>query len=168
MKLTLMLVLSLAVLSAYAQQPPRVIEKEQIQVRDDGLRYEVGVADPYTGTVVEYYSNGQKLEEYNYVNGVLHGVGTHWFEDGQKASEGNYVNGWLHGVVTEWDFNGQKRRETPYVNGKAEGVATYWDESGQKLFEKCFRDDREDKGWQQGVFFDYNEVKDRPERQPCP
>ena len=176
MKLTLMLVLSLAVLSACAQKPPRVIEYEQIQERD-GLVYEVGAADPYTGTVVEHYSNGQKKIEGNVVNGKPEGVKTEWYENGQKRVERNYVNGKQEGIETKWYENGQKKVENNYVNGKPEGIETEWyengqkrtegnvvngqyngvftrwDENGQKLSETCFRNDLEFV-WQEG--------------QPCP
>ena len=148
MKLALMLVLSLAVLSAYAQQPPRVIEYEQTQVRD-GLVYEVGVADPYTGTVVEHYPNGQKKVEGNVVNGKPEGAFTAWYENGQKKVERNYVNGIREGVETEWYENGQKKTEGNVVNGQQNGVFTRWDENGQKLSETCFRNDLEFV-WQEG------------------
>ena len=115
MKLALMLVLSLAVLSACAQKPPRVIEYEQTQVRD-GLVYEVGVADPYTGTVVEHYPNGQRKVECNVVNGKPEGAFTAWYENGQKRTEGNVVNGQYNGVFTRWDENGQKLSETCFRN----------------------------------------------------
>ena len=75
--------------------------------------------NPYTGTYLCKYDNGQKEKEGGYKDGRLIGKWTVWYESGQKKSEVNYKNGKLDGKLIEWfQFNGQIKREENYKNGK--------------------------------------------------
>ena len=75
--------------------------------------------NPYTGTYLCKYDNGQKEKEGRYKDGRLIGKWTVWFKSGQKKSEANYKNGKLDGKLIEWfQFNGEIKREENYKNGK--------------------------------------------------
>ena len=47
---------------------------------------------------IEYYENGNKKSEFNYVNGVKHGKQTEWYENGEKKSDWSFVDGIFRGA----------------------------------------------------------------------
>jgi antitoxin component YwqK of YwqJK toxin-antitoxin module len=61
----------------------REVEAENLLERG-GLKYEVNSEQPFTGTAISYYENGQKYREGELRNGNLHGEVTEWYENGQK------------------------------------------------------------------------------------
>jgi len=67
------------------------------------------------------------------------GIWTEWYDNGQKKSEGEYLLGMRVGLWTEWHDNGQKATETEYVDGVEEGRRTRWLKSGQIEREAIFR-----------------------------
>ncbi len=62
-----------------------------------------------TGLWEEWYDNGQKREESNYLDGVLNGLWTRWWDNGKKESEGNFKNGKKNGKWTTWFNDGVVR-----------------------------------------------------------
>ena len=95
--------------------------KEGICFETDGQNvvFLLNETDPYTGTYLCIYKNGQKEKEGKYQDGKLIGKWTIWYESGQKKSEENYKNGKLDGKLIEWfQFNGEIKREENYKNGK--------------------------------------------------
>ncbi|MCO4811807.1 MAG: hypothetical protein KC572_09405, partial [Gammaproteobacteria bacterium] len=62
-----LIVVCLAILIG-CETEKEVIDLEQLQSRQ-GIFYEVNSAEPYTGTVVNWYENGQKRMESNFVDG---------------------------------------------------------------------------------------------------
>ena len=82
--------------------------------------------NPYTGTYLCKFDNGQKEREGRYKNGKLDGKWTVWYENGQKESEVNYKNGKLDGKSTWWSKKGQKVRQKNYINGKLDGKLIEW------------------------------------------
>jgi len=61
----------------------------------------------------------------------MHGLATEWYENGQKKAEGNYVDGKKHGLTTMWYENGQKQAEVNYVDGKSKSVSKFGNENKQ-------------------------------------
>ena len=86
MKLIIALVLSLGVYCAQAKEPYRVIDSKEIELRGDAS-YEIGAANPFTGSVVAHGPGGQKLLEQSIVNGKPEGATTVWYPDGKKGRE---------------------------------------------------------------------------------
>jgi antitoxin component YwqK of YwqJK toxin-antitoxin module len=82
MKNTILILISLLVFTG-------VIEGKEVTYLQDrnGIKYEVNSEVGYTGKYVEWYRNGQKKVEENYVDGKLDGVVTYWYENGQKFFE---------------------------------------------------------------------------------
>ncbi|MBI5684257.1 MAG: hypothetical protein HZC54_04185 [Verrucomicrobia bacterium] len=100
------------------------------------LREPVLVNAPYppggfTGTWVEWYSNGQKGQETKYVNSRPDGPFTHWYSDGKKKSEGTWHGFVYDGPRNAWYANGQKASELNNKDGKSEGLQTEWYANGQ-------------------------------------
>jgi len=85
----------------------------------------------FTGTWTEWYSNGQKGHEEQYMNGRPDGRFTRWYSDGKKKSEGAWHGFVFDGPRNEWHANGQKACELNYKDGKFEGLQTGWYANGQ-------------------------------------
>ena len=91
------------------------------------------------GLVIYWYENGQKMIEWNYLNGKLNGTQIHWYENGQKKSVSHYKNGEDNGLFTEWFENGNKRVEVNRENGAANGLTIEWYEDGSKKAETMWK-----------------------------
>jgi len=100
---------------------------------DDGQKKEEGeyLNGKENGKWTYWYDNGQKRKETEYINGKQNGKWTFWYQNGEKYSEGEYVNGEENCKWTIWYKNGQKKKEGEYVNGEKNGKWTIWHENGQ-------------------------------------
>ena len=58
---------------------------------------------------IEWYENGYKKNEKNYLNGFLEGKYEEWYENGQKQEEGYCKIGRRDGKWEEWYENGYKK-----------------------------------------------------------
>jgi antitoxin component YwqK of YwqJK toxin-antitoxin module len=83
--------------------------------------------------------NNVALTEKNgkyYLNGkIFSGTAVEYYTNGNRAYEGKIVNGLREG---KWDWyyeNGVTRLEENYSNGKLTGKKIAWDESGKIVFE---------------------------------
>ena len=76
-----------------------------------------GVEPSKNGLYNEWYDNGQKTVEYNYINGKIEGFAQTWHPNGIKLSENSCVNGKIEGIYKQWDDKGVKTEECNYVNG---------------------------------------------------
>lgn len=61
---------------------------------------------PFTGIIVEYYSNGNLSYEKTVVNGSTEGRVASYYENGQIEDEHFEKNNRLYGIYKEWDENG--------------------------------------------------------------
>lgn len=87
-------------------------------VRRDGLVYERGRGDPYTGTVTTRHDDGWIERTVNYEDGMLNGAKTIWYKNGKKRYEARYVDGHRHGLVTFWDTDGLNPETECYQDGR--------------------------------------------------
>jgi hypothetical protein len=69
---------------------------------------------------------------------VRHGILREWYPNGHKRSESDYVNGLTTGWVTRWFPNGQKAEETHYRFGVPDGRSARWTETGIFLGEELY------------------------------
>ena len=88
-----------------------------------------------------FYENGKKKLTYE-IKDELEGLClvTQWYENGQKETETNYISDKEEGLTTWWYESGQEQAELNYKNNKQEGLATWWYESGSKSGESNFKD----------------------------
>lgn len=70
----------------------RVVEVDKLFERK-GLLYVRKESDPFTGTAVDYWPNGNKRAEGIVVDGKPHGKETWWHENGRKWKEVEYRDG---------------------------------------------------------------------------
>ncbi len=130
-----------------------------------GIFYELGQAQPFSGTLISRFLQGQIQSESHYVDGLTEGLCTNWRESGSKDNEGlykqgkkeglwtwwnakgqqiiekYYKNGLKHGLWNDWHANGQKKVEGNFVHGKREGLVTIWDNTGKKMSETLYKND---------------------------
>ncbi len=121
----------LAAAGCAATKGPGVVAGDRL-VERDGLWYETGSSEPFTGTMVEYWPGGGKKAEIELVGGRVHGKMTEWYEDGGKASETEYHEGELHGTAVGWDEEGRKLAEVEFSGGEEVGRRE-WDEEGNPV-----------------------------------
>ncbi|MFH1532213.1 MAG: toxin-antitoxin system YwqK family antitoxin [Pseudomonadota bacterium] len=123
------------------------------------------------GPFIEWYENGQRQVEKQYVDGVKQGPSRQWYRDGslqavrffeKSAPHGRYARWHVNGRIAEtgeyefgkevgpwtgWFPNGQKESEGMYVVGRQEGPWIYWFPNGQKKREGKF-----DEGQKTGIW----------------
>jgi antitoxin component YwqK of YwqJK toxin-antitoxin module len=99
------------------EEAKQEINSSQLQ-KHNGLYYKIDSETPYTGCVVDKYSNGQKQAEITIKKGKKDGKSTTWYKNGQKRREAIYKDGMKDGKWIEWHENGQKALEMTYKEGK--------------------------------------------------
>ncbi len=90
------------------------------------------------GLVVYYFADARKSYETNYKEGKKNGYATVWYPNGQKQWQTVFREGLTHGVWREWHPDGKKKFEANYSNGKLEGLATWWHENGRIWQERSY------------------------------
>jgi len=124
------LIFALLVFGYAFSQDQRVIKSDKLQLRK-GLYYTINEEKPYSGKVLEYFSNGKKKLEKSIKDGKLHGMIIKWNYDGIKESEISFENGLKWGPYRIWN-NGQPKEEGAYKAGKEDGEWIYWFDNGGK------------------------------------
>jgi hypothetical protein len=115
------------------------VERKQLEVRD-GRFHVPGAATPFTGQVLDYYTDGSPRLRSAVVEGLLHGESTGWFTDGAVELQEQFQAGFAEGTRTTWHPNGQKRSEGQLREGRQQGRYQQWDESGRLTAEAEFTD----------------------------
>lgn len=105
--------------------------KETELVDRDGIQYEIGKENPYTGKVYSYYKNNEKESLAEFKKGILNGEIKNWYSSGKLRVSGKMLDGEKNGNWTAWFPNGTKVREGKYKNNKEEGLFTWWYENGK-------------------------------------
>ena len=93
----------------------------------------------YDGLYSVWYSNGQKLCEGNFKNGMQDGLWTFWNANGQKKSLSNWKDGKEDGLRADWYENGKKKEEMNYKEGKIMS-AEVWKLTGEKCSVTNYKD----------------------------
>lgn len=133
-----------------------VATPSQVENRDGVLRLK-GSAEPFSGLLREWYTNGTlKAEapvrqgrlhgatrgfhpngapqvEETFVEGVSHGLRLRFFEDGSPMSREEIREGRLHGASERFHRNGQRAERGAYVRGEPDGLAESWDATGKPV-----------------------------------
>jgi len=94
-----------------------VVHPSLIEERD-GIAYQIGSDQPFTGSVVTTFASGSKSSEMSYKNGLRDGPATTWYEDGHMRLKSEYKEGVRVGRWTSWDGNGHVMFQKEYVNGR--------------------------------------------------
>jgi antitoxin component YwqK of YwqJK toxin-antitoxin module len=78
---------------------------------------------------------------------VADGLYTEWYPNGQKSLEGEYVDGLKQGPWKVWYENGKLCRTENYLNGKLDGSWKIYHDDGTLKAEETYRDNNRDGRW---------------------
>jgi antitoxin component YwqK of YwqJK toxin-antitoxin module len=113
-------------------------DKPKIEYDNDGRILRIVNKKENKETRISYYSNGNKNDSIEYVNGVMHGIKKVWHENGKQYYQASYRNGENQGTFIEWangkDIIWQSNRN----NGKPHGKQQAWFETGEKKSEENY------------------------------
>jgi hypothetical protein len=112
--------------------------KKSTYTGPSGVLYSSKNNAPCRGILVDFYPNGRKKSEINYIDGLREGSAQWWAITGRLKHIRNYHKGQLSGSWTEY-YEGslQKRQEHLYDNG-TEVMRRGWWPNGEKKFEASF------------------------------
>ena len=82
---------------------------------------------------IQYYEDGSKKMEGNYVNDFRNGTWTAWYRNGQLWSQGDYKDGYAIGTRKVYYPNGKLYIVGDYEHGKRTGDWTFYDSLGTVL-----------------------------------
>jgi antitoxin component YwqK of YwqJK toxin-antitoxin module len=123
----------------------------QVIIDEDGL-YHNEKNELYTGTYIEFYTNGNKLIEVTLDKGLINGPVTLYFETGQINEIRSYKNGEMDGTWTTWNEAGVKIGLANYKENLKHGDWFIWDDEGTLRFEMHYT-----RGKKTGVWKMFNE-----------
>ena len=84
--------------------------------------------DNREGQFTWYYPDGQKQQECEYKNNILHGLFQEWYKNGQPKSRQNLYEGVPDGPMKKWKEDGVIQLEAQYRKGERHGYfITYYD-----------------------------------------
>ena len=89
-----------------------IFHKSEIKFWDNGKIREFDSTNDFEtpkGKRIEWYENGNKVDEVNYKDGVRNGLYTRWYENGNKEKECNIKDDVNNGFYREWYKNGNKK-----------------------------------------------------------
>lgn len=90
------------------------------------------------GLCRQYYGDGRIAREWNYKDGVPHGLNREWRPDGTLEYMRNFKDGQLDGVRRQYFENGRIFKEENYKDGKLEGLTRVWRPDGRLNYEQNY------------------------------
>jgi hypothetical protein len=97
----------------------------------DGRWHEPGAVQPFSGWVVERFSDGTLQARARMVGGQLDGLSEGFRADGSREASEHFSGGISQGMRIRWSETGQRLSESPMVDGEVHGVFRRWDGSGR-------------------------------------
>ena len=111
-----------------------VVTEEQL-FKTNGLWYLRGTTNLFTGTEMDYHTNGVLRFRMTFTNGLPYGTNTAWHPNGTKQTEGEFVDGKRSGLWNMWFDDGKPDKQGTFVNGKPDGLQIFWHTNGVKSVE---------------------------------
>jgi antitoxin component YwqK of YwqJK toxin-antitoxin module len=99
--------------------------------RKNGLAYEQGASNPFTGKAIENFPNGGVKTILEYKEGVPNGEIKSWYNKDVKQAEGFVENGQRIGIWKLYYENGKLKKQSVYLNNVENGEEIFWSESGK-------------------------------------
>ncbi|NOK19381.1 toxin-antitoxin system YwqK family antitoxin [Corallococcus carmarthensis] len=95
------------------------------------------------GAYVDYWSNGQKQSEGQFLNGFRTGHWTFWDANGVKTGETDFAAGDYHGTRVQFFANGKPKMIEQYRKGFRNGTVQELSEDGKVVRQAQFTDGHE-------------------------
>ncbi len=98
----------------------KVTAEYQVRIKDEAKQ----------GKFTGYYEDGNKYEESNYADNVLHGLRTIYYRSGEVKIKENHIKGTFAGPYVMFHPNGKKKEEGSYSNDAMNGEWKFYFEDG--------------------------------------
>ena len=112
-------------------EKPEFVDFKNLEERN-GLTYEKGESDPFTGKGKAFFPDGKSMKEVQFKEGKENGQMTTWYENGQMSYKANFIAGEYEGEVATWSTNGVQQSISIFQNGN-EVSRKSWDENGNEI-----------------------------------
>ena len=113
-------------------------EFDYIEVTKKGITNYKG--DPFSGTLVKNYENGQLEKKVTYKDGKEHSVYETYYKNGQLEWKVTYKDGKLHGVSESYYEDGQLEKKVTFKHGELDGVWEDYDKEGKVSSRRTYKD----------------------------
>jgi antitoxin component YwqK of YwqJK toxin-antitoxin module len=123
-----------------------VVSSAQVTIDEQGLYHDAN-NELYTGTYIEFYTNGNKRIELSLNKGKVDGSVTLYLESGQTSEIRSYKSGKMDGTWSTWNNNGVKIGVANYKNNVKHGEWFIWDDAGTLRFEMHYTDGKKTGTW---------------------
>lgn len=127
--LCLGLIVLIQSLSPKREQPVQELLFSDI-MKENGFYLIKKNSKPFTGVIVEYYTDGTLKSRTEIKEGLLHGMSEGRHANGALQVREFFENGIADGCKTLWNDQGQKLSQASIVDGKYEDVFLAWHENG--------------------------------------
>jgi antitoxin component YwqK of YwqJK toxin-antitoxin module len=124
-------------------QPVREVPANEL-VQHDGRSFWKNETVPFTGFIVESYSDGSRKSRSELANGVMHGVSEGWYTNGVLQVREHFREGLSDGRRQKWFPSGAKMSEATVGAGKLQGAFKRWHENGALAEEIQMKDGNPD------------------------
>jgi antitoxin component YwqK of YwqJK toxin-antitoxin module len=95
--------------------PLEEVNFSEVKMEDELWLFE---GKPFTGVVVNYADDGKTLRtRWRMKNGQMHGLIEEWYPNGTKSAETNFVDGKRHGENRYWYQDGNPQKLQIYEHG---------------------------------------------------
>lgn len=155
---TLMRCLTFVIIAFAVQACGQKIDARQTQTKQ-GLIYKMNADDPFSGTVTNVPSIGQKsVRKYGhgnctlkFKNGLRDGMSSCIAENGTKVSEIEFTADEMNGIQKQWESSGTLVLSMRWKNGQPDGLEEVFDPStGKRVVVRNWSNgvqEGEEKGW---------------------
>lgn len=123
-----------------------VVASAQVSIDEDGL-YQNENGELYTGTYIEFHTNGSKRIELLLEKGVINGTVSLYFETGERSEIRSYRNGKMDGTWSSWNEKGIKIGVANYKKNVKNGEWFIWDDAGTLRYEMHYTDGQKTGTW---------------------
>jgi TonB family protein len=98
--------------------------------------------DDREGIFTWYYPDGQKQEECQYKNNMLHGLYQEWYKDGQSKIRQSFNEGFPDGPMKTWRQDGTLQLDVQYSKGEKHGFFMSYYINGQMARKDLYEHDQ--------------------------
>ena len=98
----------------------------------DGITYLKKSNKPFKGTVISWYSPGNKFSVSEYDKGLLNGKQTTYYANGQVQSIITYLDFYMNGPYVFYYKNGHIKEKGNFIHCMEDGLWSYFYENGEK------------------------------------
>ena len=130
--------------SLFFNKSDKSIATGRIYIDNNGKKLYLGeiIEGKKHGIWIEFYSNGRKKKEINFLNGLMNGPYTIWYKNGVKGEFGFYKNNKKDKMLVKWDQKGNKSSSITFKQGLFHGKIIFYKPDGDTKYEGIYHEGR--------------------------